>query len=113
MRLNRERRVPSINDLTRAIRASDAPRALGMIAPGAWLDERDAAAGETPLCAAAGTGDEAIIAALVAAGANPDAPNRHGERPLHLACRAGHEAATRALIDGGADMRDLLGGHGR
>ena len=104
MRLSRERRVPSINDLTRAIRAGDAPRALGMIAPGAWLDERDATAGETPLCAAAGIGDDAIIAALVAAGANPDAPNRHGERPLHLACRAGHEAAARALIDGGADV---------
>ncbi len=96
--------MPSTNDLTRAIRAGDSQRALGMIAPGAWLDERDAAAGETPLCAASATGAEEVVRALLAAGASPEVPNRFGERPLHLASRAGHETAPRALIAGGADV---------
>lgn len=96
--------MPSTKELVRAIRAGDAQRALGMIVPGAWLDERDAAAGETPLCAAAATGSEAVVGALLAAGAAPEVPGRFGERPLHLAARAGHEAAARALIAGGADV---------
>lgn len=96
--------MPSINDLNRAIRAGDRARALGMIAPGAWLNQLDAAPGETPLCAAAGIGADEVVRALIAAGADPDVHNRFGERPLHLACRTGHEAAGRALIDAGADV---------
>ncbi|WP_066527971.1 ankyrin repeat domain-containing protein [Erythrobacter sp. CCH5-A1] len=96
--------MASINDLTRAIRAGDTPRALAMIASGAWLDERDAAPGETPLCAAAGLGNDAVVRALLSAGADPEVPGRFGDRPLHLACRAGNEAAARALIEGGADV---------
>ncbi|MCM0000870.1 MAG: ankyrin repeat domain-containing protein, partial [Erythrobacter sp.] len=100
--------MPSTNDLTRAIRAGDAPRALAMIAPGVWLDERDASLGETPLCAAATVGAEGVVRALLAAGAAPEVHNRFGERPLHLACRSGHEAAARALIAGRADVNATI-----
>ncbi len=96
--------MPSINDLTRAIRAGDVGRALAMIEPGAWLNQHDNAQGETALCAAAQMGAAELVSALSAAGADPEACNRHGERPLHLACRAGHEAAARALIEAGADI---------
>lgn len=96
--------MPSTRDLNRAIRAGDLAGALAMIAPGAWLDECEPASGETPLCAAAGLGLAEIAAALLAAGAAPENPDRFGDRPLHRAARGGHEAAVRALLAGGADV---------
>jgi hypothetical protein len=45
------------------------------------------------------------IARLIAAGADPNAPDEGGATPLHKAVRTRCAAAVKALIDGGADPR--------
>ena len=47
----------------------------------------------------------AVIAALIAAGADPNAADKSGVAPLHRAVRSRCGAAVRALLDGGADAR--------
>ena len=96
--------MPSINHLNRAIRSGDHARALALIQPGGWLDDTDADLGDTALCAAATAKADAVVTALIHAGANVNARNRPGETPLHRACQAGVEAIARALIDAGADV---------
>jgi hypothetical protein len=46
----------------------------------------------------------ATIACLIAAGADPDAPDISGVTPLHRAVRTRCAAAVKALLDGGADV---------
>lgn len=65
------------------------------------------AARYTGLHAAAQAGDAARIAALAAAGAEPDARDGHGRTPLHVATFAGRRDAIRALHKAGAKP-DLL-----
>jgi ankyrin repeat protein len=45
------------------------------------------------------------IASLIAAGADPNAPDQGGATPLHKAVRTRCAVAVKALIDGGADPR--------
>jgi hypothetical protein len=45
----------------------------------------------------------AAIAALIAAGANPNAVNKRGVSPLHVAVRTRSAAAVRTLLEHGAD----------
>ena len=55
-------------------------------------------AGDTALHAAiSGRGSEAIIAFLVAQGADPEAKNKRGQTPLSLAIAKGNDATTSLL----------------
>src|SRR5262249_3400362 len=49
----------------------------------------------------------ATIACLLAAGADPNAPDRGGVTPLARGVRPRCAAAVKALLDGGADVRRL------
>jgi len=57
----------------------------------------------TPLHEAAVKGDAAAVAALLDAGADPDARTEKGATPLHIATLKGHAAAIAPLLDAGAD----------
>lgn len=57
----------------------------------------------TPLHLAAECGDEAELAALLSAGADPNARDARGDTPLHLAARCGDRDLMRLLTTGGAD----------
>ncbi|CAK0880546.1 unnamed protein product, partial [Prorocentrum cordatum] len=70
--------------------------------------------GDTPLraavqarAAARGAGDAELelVGVLLAARANPNAPNAAGCAPIHAAAAAGDEPATRLLLEHGADAR--------
>lgn len=47
----------------------------------------------------------ATVAALIEAGADPNAVDSNGVTPLHRAVRTRCTEAVRALLDGGADVR--------
>jgi Ankyrin repeats (3 copies) len=49
-------------------------------------------------------GRGATVAALIAAGADPNALDKSGVAPLHRAARTRCAAAVKALLDGGADI---------
>ncbi len=53
---------------------------------------------------AAARGDLPCIQALLAAGADPDAPGANGVAPLAVAAFFGHTAVVNALLEAGADM---------
>ncbi len=68
--------------------------------------------GWTPLHLAARKNlNTAIIAGLVAAGADPKATENSGETPLHKAARNNNSAVIDALLEAGADInaQDLFG----
>jgi cytohesin len=61
--------------------------------------------GGTPLFIAAYQGNEAMVRALIEAGADINkALLDGGETPLFIAAHQGHEAAVRAMIELGADV---------
>ena len=51
----------------------------------------------------ASPGHEAVVAALLAAGADKNAATQDSVTPLHLAAQNGHEAVVAALLAAGAD----------
>ena len=57
----------------------------------------------THLHSAALSGDTETIAALCAAGVDPNARNNDGFTPLHFAAELGHTEAIAALLKAGAD----------
>src|SRR5262245_49213025 len=57
---------------------------------------------DTQLTIAVDKGDLATVQELLAQGAQPDAPDRHGLTPLIRATRAGNRPILRALLDAGA-----------
>src|SRR5882762_3306465 len=60
-------------------------------------------AGATPLQLAAVNGNAAIIAALIKAGADPNAPvTKYGDTTLMMAARTGNPEAVKVLLDNGA-----------
>ena len=59
---------------------------------------------DTPLCNAAIRGDEAVVRALIEAGADVNLARDIGATPLYIAAQKGHEAVVRALIEAGADV---------
>ena len=61
----------------------------------------------TGLHAAAHQGDAARIAALLAAGADPNSRDGNGRTPLHVATFARQRDAIRSLAKGGADLGAL------
>ena len=60
----------------------------------------------TPLYIAAFHGHDAIVRALLGAGADKDLAKNNGDTPLFIAAGFGHDAIVRALLDAGAD-KDL------
>ncbi|KRA47575.1 ankyrin repeat domain-containing protein [Pseudoxanthomonas sp. Root630] len=66
------------------------------------LSEARDAFGETTLHKAAAGGDSTAAAALLSAGADPNAQNAFGVSPLHLAAEHGHPETVTVLIAGGA-----------
>ena len=59
----------------------------------------------TPLWAAARNGHEAVVPALLAAGADKDRASRDGATPLWVAAAKGHAAVVSALLAAGVDKR--------
>ena len=66
------------------------------------LSEARDAFGETTLHKAAAGGDNTAAAALLSAGADPNAQSAFGASPLHLAAEHGHPETVTVLIAGGA-----------
>ena len=79
-----------------------------LIAHGADVDYRDPVNGVTPLFIAAERGHDAIVRALLDAGADKDLAAHDGATPLFIAADNGHDAVVRALLDAGAgkDLAD-------
>ena len=71
---------------------------------GAGVDAREGWRGQTALMWAAAEGHAAVVAPLVAAGADVDARSDGGFTPLAFAVRAGHGDAVQALMKAGADV---------
>ena len=53
---------------------------------------------------AAGKGREAVVRALIEAGADINKAKNNGVTPLYIAAQVGHEAVVRALIELSADV---------
>ena len=70
----------------------------------AAVDAREGWRGQTALMWAAAEGHAAVVAPLVAAGADVDARSDGGFTPLAFAVRAGHGDAVEALLKAGADV---------
>src|SRR5256885_544816 len=66
--------------------------------------------GMTPLHWAVHHDDLAVVKALLAAKANPNATNRYGVTPLSLACTNGNTEIVTLLLDAGADANAPLRG---
>ena len=71
-------------------------------APALAAETAEACDGSTP--AGAREGHEAIVRALMEAGADVNKPWDDGATPLYIAAQKGHEAIVRALIELGADV---------
>ncbi len=59
---------------------------------------------DTPLCNATIRGDEAVVRALIEAGADDNFARDVSATPLFVAAQNGHEAVMRVLIVAGADV---------
>ena len=82
----------------------DSVTALLQHGAGAGIDAREGWRGQTALMWAAAEGHAALVAPLVAAGADADARSDGGFTPLAFAVRAGHGATVEALMEVGADV---------
>ncbi len=85
-----------------AVRLDDLETAELLIRAGANVAAATRA-GATPLQLAAVNGNAAIIAALIKAGADPNAPvTKYGDTTLMMAARTGNPEAIKVLLDNGA-----------
>ena len=57
----------------------------------------------TPLHSASSCGHTAVVASLLAAGADPNAANSGGQAPIHYAASKGHLDCIRKLVAAGCD----------
>ena len=85
-----------------AIRRGDRAAARREIDAAPAVVNRRGSAGATPLMYAALYGDAALVARLLAGGANPNIANQADATPLMWGLE--HVDVTRALLDGGADV---------
>ena len=98
--------------LVRAIEAGDA-RAAGRLATADTVNAVGPG-GTTALMLAAGLGQPAVVAALLAAGAHVNVADERGYTPLFHACYhadedRGHPQVVEMLIDAGADKEAKIG----
>ena len=94
---NRER-------LWQAAYQGHAAAALDLAVRGADVNYRDSDyRGCTPLFIAAQKGHDAVVRALLDAGADKDLADNNGATPLMAAAIYGHVTVARALLDAGAD----------
>ena len=63
----------------------------------------DTSAEATPLYAAVHKGHDAVVRALLDAGADKDLAKNTGSTPLYIAAQEGHDVVVHALLDAGAD----------
>ena len=82
----------------------DSVTALLRHGAGARVDAREGWRGQTALMWAAAEGHAAVVAPLVAAGADVDGRSHAGFTPLAFAVRAGHTDAVETLVKAGADV---------
>ena len=81
-----------------------------LVAAGAAVNNRSRADGSFPLHKAVlGEGANLRVAALLAAGANPDVQDAKGDTPLHLAAPGGDTAVVSLLVSAGAGVNALNG----
>ncbi len=75
------------------------------------IDASDSLCGDTPLCAASGSGQNGSCLVLLRRGASLCATNLKECPPLHMATRQGHWGVADTLLKEGADPNQLDGGH--
>ena len=64
------------------------------------IDASDSLSGDTPLCGAAGAGQNGSCIVLLRRGASLSEPNLKECRPLHMATRQGHWGVADTLLKG-------------
>lgn len=107
--------IPPTPPLVAAARELDVERVRALLAAGAPVD-RAGEGDETALYSAIDTAPAdsadaaAIVAALLAKGANPNKRTAGGRRPLHAASEKGEEAIVKSLLAKGAHVDDEVGG---
>ena len=74
------------------------------------IDSSDSLSGDTPLCGAAGAGQNGSCIVLLRRGASLSEANLKECRPLHMATRQGHWGVADTLLKEGADPNQLDGG---
>ena len=87
-----------------AVQKGDVEIAQTLLYAGANIKATTRIGGYTPLLIAAKNGNAEMIAALVAAGADPNAPTTNGATPLMLAAQAGNVAAVKTLLERRVDV---------
>jgi ankyrin repeat protein len=97
--LRQTREGSLLNDLSRG--DGDAIREL--LRKGSLDPEGPRAGSDIPLCVAALTGEERLVRALLAAGADPNAADVRGTTALMYAAIRGESGTFRVLLDSGAD----------
>jgi ankyrin repeat protein len=91
----------------------DLEMAKMLVAAGANLKAVTRDGALTPLIMACRNGNAAMIQALVAAGADPNAVDEHGTTPLMAAASSGSVDALKVLVEHGAEVNAKEGGHGQ
>ena len=96
--------------LLAAVQAADLPGMQRLLAVEPATANTPNRYGVTPLSLACTNGDAAMVAALLAAGADPNLARRGGETPLMTAARTGRVEVVQALLARGAEVNAKLPG---
>jgi ankyrin repeat protein len=89
-----------------AARTGRLPVVSALLAKGARVDDKLTAGGQTALMWAAHHGHAAVVAALIAAGADFRSPVDTGFTPLLFAARTGRADVIRVLLTAGVDLNE-------